>query len=186
MEVHRFLKAFEEKYLQKAQGHLPANFPKITTGMMTGQLVFNSAALKLMGLNPGDRVFLLDLGAAGTQPDYRFFATKGFRLDEKWQGAKIHENGKIHHSVFYNTLISAGTITLIDNLLMVEKGYFEKYGKEKFRARKKVSLQLEKYTETTPEGTHTDLFIPAPGVSPQAFFRMFGRTETTLPGRQKQ
>lgn len=181
MSSDRFQKAFERQLLtKKGVGVAEQVTPKITTGVMTGQLIINAAGLTLMHLKPGDKLYLFDLGEAAPHPDSRYFATRGFQIEQKGYGSKIHDNGKFNHSVFYNLLISNGKISLIDNLLMLREGYFVRHSKEKFKANRRVTMFLERYIETSSEGIVTEVFSPAPGVAPQPFFRLYGRMETII------
>lgn len=181
MSSDRFQKAFEKQlHTRKGLGVTERVTPKITTGAMTGQLVINAAGLKLMQLMPGDKIYLFDMGDSVPTIESRYYVTRGFQVANKWHGCKIHDNGKFNHSTFYNSLISNGVISFVDNLRMLTEGFFIRHGKEKFKANRRVTMFLERYIETSPGGIVTEEFSPAPGVAPQPFYRLYGRMETKM------
>lgn len=171
MPADKFIKLFEKKYLGKMDSSTLKELPVLSSGKMTGQLTLNKKALEILGVKSGDYVYIFDMGQIDSSVNERFFITKGFFLENEWHGAKIHDLGRFNHSLMYNSIISQGAITCLDNLLMVRKGFFVRYGKEKFMATFKVRMILKPYFEEIDK-KKIDEFIPAPGVSPQPFFKL--------------
>lgn len=169
MPVDTFKKLFEQKYLGKWHKSTLRELPVLSTGSMTGQLTLNKKALQLLDVQSGDYVYIFDMGHFESSVNERFFITKGFLIDQQWHGAKMHDFGRFNHSLIYNAILTKGVVITINNLLMVRKGFFIRHGKEKFKAKSKVRMVLKPYYEVV-ENMRVDLFTPAPGVSPQAFF----------------
>lgn len=171
MYSKNFKELFETKYLDKQQKITLSQLPVISTALMTGQLILNKHAIQLLNAKVGELVYLIDIGNEETPVNERFFITNGFMMDDKWFGSKIHESGKINHSIMYNSILSKGAVTVIGNRMMVRRGYFTSAGAEKYKAKYKVRMILEPYYEESEAG-RIDKFAPAPGVSPQAFYRL--------------
>lgn len=171
MPADKFKKLFEKKYLGKLHNSTLKELPVISTGRMTGQMTLNRKALEVLEVKPGDYVYIFDMGQFDSTVNERFFITKGFFFENEWQGVKIHELGRFNHSLIYNSILSKGAITCLDNLLMVRKGYFVRHGKEKFIAKSKVRMVLKPYFEVV-NNARIDVFVPAPGISQQPFFQL--------------
>lgn len=175
-----FTRAFKEQQLIRRKLDVMREFPALATTKITGRLILNRLALKLMGLKHGDRVYFLDLGPESSVDEDRFFITRGFQLDGAWIGAILQQEGTWYHSVAYNTLLTHGDFVFCDNLKMIADGYFKRHGMEKFHALKKVTMNLERYFEQTVNGATIELFSPVQGVDPQPFFKLTNWQLTTI------
>jgi len=165
-----FAKVVEQQHIAKRIKTLQVEEAKVYTSRPTGRLKFNKSAIKLMDIKPAERIYLFDIGGDGRTINERLFLTKGFEFEHEISGSQILENGVMNNSIFYNTIMSEGSFTAVDNLRMVDGGYFVRHGKEKYLAIKKATMTIEKYIENTENGESIEVFSPAPNIVPQPFY----------------
>ena len=170
MKRKDFAKAVEQQHLAKRIKAILIVEATIYTSRPTGRLKFNKSAIKLMDVKPTEPIYFFDLGGDGKTINERLFLTKGFTFEHEILGSQLLKNGVLNNSIFYNTIMSEGSFAAIDNLWMVDEGYFVRHGKEKYLAIKKATMTIEKYIENDGNGEITDSFSPAPGIEPQPFY----------------
>ena len=170
MQRMDFAKVVKLQYLEKRLRAFRVDTATVYTSRLTGRLKLNRAALQLMDIKHGANLYFFDLGGDKKTINERLFLTKGFEFGHKISGSQILENGVLNNSILYNTIMSKGSFTAIDNLRMVDGGYFIRHGKEKYLAIKKATMTIEKYIENAENGEIIDVFSPAPGIEPQPIY----------------
>lgn len=147
------------------------------TGNNKGIILLNAAAIKLMDLGSKDRILVFDIMKDAKSMQDRFFITKGFIYKSKPYGTKVNSQGGFMDSAFYNLLlyndIQAEFCTNED---LLRKGLYVLRNtakrKDVLTPVKRVSGDVELYTETLNDGTVLSKFSVADGMPQQAVYKL--------------
>lgn len=169
---------FKEVFVLQQQQHkyrATDDRPIISTTTTPGILVLNAPARKLIGVEVGDRVLLIDMKQEAESTGNRYYITKGFSYNEKKFGMKISPSGSFMDAAFYYLflmnkfeLVESSKKDLLKNNLLIQRN--RKNGGTAYKPLFKMLAEVNQYTEQTAEGNIVNSFAIAPDMPEQAIY----------------